>query len=143
MKYIKLFEEFKRDHPIEFIELLKLYAEASEFVTSVTKIAADETKMTFSIDTNIPGDYKPGKKMFKVFVPSNLNDSAYIDTYESGEKVLRTSIQPKGENKMYVMLMNYIEIAQLYNDGIIEKIVSRYKEIKSVDDIKNIIKGKQ
>jgi len=140
MKHLKLFEEFNPYTGKQFADKLKIYAEASIVTVSVSPYEFDENKIIFSIYTNIPGDYNAGNKVFKVSIPTNLVSKSYVETYEGGKEVLNTSLEPDGENDINDILLNYIEACELYDDSTTENIVDAYKEIKSPEDIKKIIK---
>ena len=141
MKYFKLFEEFNPYTGKEFIDKLRIYAEASPYAKKVTEIQADAGVFSFEIDTSIPADFgnEKGVKTFKVVVPMNITDVPYVDTYEDGKKVLHTSLEIKGENQIDLLLMNFIEATELYNDGSVQDIVDAYKTIKRPQDITQII----
>ena len=141
MKHFKLFEEFNPYSGSQFIDKLKIYADASPYAKKVTEIRADDGAFSFEIDTNIPAEFgnQKGFKSFKVVVPMNIQDMPYVDTFEDGKKVLHTSLEIKGENQIDLLLMNYIEATQLYNDGSIQDIVDAHKTIKTSQDITRII----
>ena len=141
MKHFKLFEEFNPYTGKEFIDKLRIYALASPYAKKVTEIKADEGAFSFEIHTNIPAEFSDenGDKTFIVVVPTNIKDTPYVDTFENGKKVLHTSIEIKGENEIDLLLMNYIEATQLFNDGSIQSIVDAHKTIKSPQDITRII----
>lgn len=141
MKHFKLFEEFNPYTGKEFIDKLRIYAEASPYAKKITQIKADAGVFSFEILTSIPAEFgaQKGVKTFRVVVPMNIKDIPYVDTYEDGKKVLHTSLEIKGENEIDLLLMNYIEATQLYNDGSVQDIVDAYKTIKSPQDITRII----
>lgn len=142
MKYFKLFEEFNPYTGKEFIDKLRLFAQGSSYVNSVSSIMADENVFSFEIDTSIPADFgdERGCKTFKVVVPMNIVDTPYVETYENGKKVLTASLEVKGENQIDLLLLNYLEATQLYNDAPVQDLVDNYKNIKTVKDIQRIIK---
>ncbi len=143
MKYIKLFEQFNPYTGKEFIDKLRIYAEASPYAKKITEIKADNDVFSFEIHTNIPADFgdQKGAKNFCVVVPMNIKDVPYVDTFENGEKVLHTALETKGENEIDLLLMNFIEATQLYDDGSVQDIVDAHKNIKSPQDITRIIKN--
>jgi len=139
MKHLKLFEEFNPYTGMSFAEKLCIYAEASEVATKVTPILKAKNSLSFKIMTSIPGDYNGGHKSFEVVIPTDIVNKAYVITYENDKKVLTTSLEPQNENDINDILMNYIEATQIYDDSSVENIVDAYNQIKSPDDIKNII----
>ena len=141
MKYFKLFEEFNPYTGKEFIDKLRIYAEASPYAKNVTEIKANAGSFSFEIETSIPADFgdQKGVKSFKVTVPINITDIPYVDTYENGKLVLHTALEIKGENEIDLLLLNFIEATALYNDGSIQDIVDAYKTIKTSQDITRII----
>ena len=140
MKYVKLFEEFNPYSGKQFADKLKIYAEAAECVKSVSPYTIENNLIVFDVYTNIPGDYKLGNKVFKVCIPTNIVSKAYVETYESGQKVFTTGLEPDHENDINDILYNYIEALELYDDTTIENLVDAYQSIKTVKDIQNIVK---
>lgn len=140
MKHLKLFEEFNPYTGRKFAQKLVIYAKASSIVRNVTPIKETPHDLSFEIHTNVPGDTKMGDKIFKVIIPDNYVDKAYVETYEGGEKVFTASLEPDGENDINDILMNYIEATELYDDSAIEKIVDAYRNIDSPDDIKRLVR---
>jgi len=152
MKHLKLFEEFNPYHDgaqtknfnpytgKQFADKLKIYAEASEVTKSISPYEFDENLIIFNIFTNIVGDYNPGKKVFKVSITVDMVSKSYVDTYESGKHVLRSSLEPDTENDIDDILLNYIEACGLYDDSTTENVVDAYKTVTCADDIKKIIK---
>lgn len=141
MKHLKLFEEFNPYTGKQFADKLRIYAEASELTKSVSPYKFVENTIIFNIYTDIPGDYNNGNKVFKVSIPTDIVSKSYVDTYEDGKHVLRTSLEPETENDINNILLNYIEVCGLYDDSSIENIVDAYEKISSIEDIKRIIKN--
>ncbi len=138
MKYIKLFEEFNPYTGKQFVDKLRIYAEASIITKSVSPCTFTNNTISFDINTSIPGDYNKECKMFRVLIPIDTVSKSYVDTYEGSKKVFRTSLEPDSENDINNILLNYIEACQLYDDSFIESVVDAYKTITCPDDIKNI-----
>jgi hypothetical protein len=141
MKHLKLFEEFNPYTGKQFADKLKIYAEASIVTKSVSPYELNGNMIIFDIYTSIPGDYNTGNKIFKVSIPVDTVSKSYVDTYESGKKVLRTSLEPGDENDINNILLNYIEACELYDDSSTENIVDAYKTVTGVEDIKKIIRN--
>lgn len=141
MKHFKLFEEFNPYSGSQFIDKLKIYADASPYAKKVTEIKANTGSFSFEIETSIPADFgdQKGVKSFKVTVPTNMIDVPYVDTYENGKLVLHTTLEIKGENEIDLLLLNFIEATALYNDGSIQDIIDAHKTIKTSQDITQII----
>jgi hypothetical protein len=143
MTYFKLFEEFNPYTGKEFVEKLKLFAQGSPYAKSVSSVRVDNDVFFFTIETDIPADHNGDEKTFKVVVPMNIKDVPYVETIENGKMTMKASLETKGENQIDLLLMNFIEAAQLYDDGIIDNLIAHYKEIKSVQDIARIIKTQE
>lgn len=140
MKYIKLFEEFNPYTGKVFAEKMRLYAEASEYVVNVSKITELTDAVSFTISTEIPTDFQPtGKKTFKVIIPTDIENTPYVETYENNKLVLTTSLEAKGENDIELILINFIEATGLFDDTVIQAIVDKHDKIKTVADIKHLI----
>ena len=141
MGHFKLYEEFNPYTGKAFIEKLRLYALASDSTKKVTPVVVGKGILSFNIETTIPADFQPtGVKSFEVIVPTNIKDSPYVETYENGKLVLTTSIEVENENEIDLILINFIEATQLYNDGPIQDIVDAVDRVKTPKDIKDIIK---
>ena len=150
MKHVKLFEQFIEEPSEsahlhtgkEFIDKMKIYADASKIPTSVSEITVSGDHYTFTIETDIPGFFSNnGKTSYKVFVPlSVVRKIPYVVTIEDGKEVLTTSLEISGENKMNILLYNYIEATNLYDDHFITMLVNRNKDVKTADDVKKFIK---
>ena len=139
MRHFKLFEEFNPYTGKVLIEKMKLYAEASEYVAKITPVVSEDDKLSFKIITKIPAEFETtGTKTFKIIVPTNA-DKPYVETYENDKLVLTTSIEIKGEDDVDLILINYIEATQLYDDSIAQAIVDKHDKIKTIQDIRHII----
>lgn len=139
MVHVKLFEEFNSYSAINFAKKLKIYAEASDVVESVSSIEEDSGKLSFSISTNLPGDKFKGRKFFVVVIPMNKTSDVSVETFVDNKSEIKVSLEPKGENDINEILMNFIEACSLYNDAVIEMIVDAYNKINSPADIKKLI----
>ena len=150
MKHIKIFEQFIKETPKdehrhtgrEYAEKMRIYAEASDVPTVVTPIKKEEGSFTFSIATDIPGFFTDkGKTTYKVVVPEICIEKVpYVITMEDGEETLKTSLEISGENKMNILLYNFIEATNLYDDHFITAIVNRNHSALTSEDIRKFVK---
>jgi len=136
-RFVKLFEKFSDG--MTFIEKMKIFAEASEVPTSVGGIKREGNGAYFFIETKLPGDFQSGTKTFKVIVPFNRS-KPHIIVYENNKKVSDDTLEAKGDDEK-VIFMNYIEITQLFEDPVIEKIVDKFRTVNSPQDVKKLIKS--
>lgn len=142
MKYFKLYEEFNQTDGKKFIEKLTIYAKGGRDVKKVSSVKKNEYgEYYFEISTTQPGDFVIGaKKSFRVYVPTNIKNFPYVDTYEAGRRVFNASLEPKGENDPELILINFIEATNLYDDSVTQDLADAYEKITTVEDITKIIK---
>jgi hypothetical protein len=142
MKYFKLYEEFNQTEGKKFVEKLVIYSKAGRDVTKVSSVKKNEYgDYYFEFSTTQPGDFViGGKKSFRVYVPTNIKDFPYVDTYEGGRRVFNASLEPKGEHDPKLILINFIEATNLYDDSVTQDLADAYEKVNSVEDVKNIIK---
>lgn len=144
MSRFKLFEEFNPYSGLELAKKLHLYAEASSNVKYVTSIIEKEKTFEFVIHTNNRADFVDnGFKVLKVEIPFSDVYKAEVVTFEGEpkdlKKVLTTSIEIPGEDNLEVILLNYLEAANLYDDSDVQRLIDDCKKIKNVQDIKKIV----
>lgn len=140
-KYVELYEEFNSYGGFEFVNKLVIYAKASEYVKDVSEISTESSFLKFIIFSTIPADN--GKLTnFEVSVPIHAIDDIKIKTVVDTVIIRTDKVSPSHENERDVILVNFIEICNLYNDSVVTSIVDAYDSIKNPEDIKNIIKGK-
>ena len=144
MPRFKLFEEFNPYTGLELSKKLHLFARGSESVIRVTEIDQEEKVFVFKIYTNIPANVaEDGEKIFRVEIPFSQVEGARIITYDSkagSKKEFETAIEVDGENDLNVILMNFLEATQLYDDSSVQNLVDSSKHIHTIEDIKRIIK---
>jgi hypothetical protein len=140
LKYVKLFEEFNRLTGKTFVDKLRIYAEASDAVIKMYPTKNIDGNYVFSIDSNIPAENGDGKKSFLVKVPTDVVSRVSVTTYVGKNEVFSANLEPDGENDITVILKNFIEAAQLYDDNMIESLVDAYNSIHTVSDIHKILK---
>lgn len=134
---IEKFDSYTRK---QFAEKLKMYAEASSKVLDVSPIVKRRENLTFYIHTELPGDVDGTNKIFLVIIPLNKNEKLRVKTFEGNKQVMEASLEPRGEKTIDSVLINFIEATELYDDTVIQFITDRYKEIRTPEDIKKIIK---
>ena len=128
-------------NPRTVIDMLKVYADASTKKTHVTPINSDGKFYTFTIETNIPGDTVEGSyKSYKVMIDKGDLTNSLVETWEDGKMVFKTTLEVDGERDMSVILTNFIEAAELYDDTSAGYIVDARDKVKNPDDIKRMIK---
>ena len=136
MIHVKLFEEFNLYSIKKLVDKLRIYAEASDVATSVSSIKDHDSKLSFSIFTNLPGDKFDGNKSFVITVS---REGITVETFIENKSEIKVSLEPAGENDIHTILINFIEATSLYNDGIIEAIVDAHKNVNTPSDIKKIL----
>jgi hypothetical protein len=141
MKHFKLFEEFNKLTGKKFIDKLRLYAEASPVSKKVSPIRLTSNDYLFDIVSNIPAENSSGEKTFLIKVPTDIVSKVLVTTYVEGKEVFSQNLEPDGENDIDVILRNFIEAAQLYDDTIIETIIAAHDKVHTVNDIHNLIKN--
>lgn len=139
----KLYEEFNPYSPTELAEKLRIFALASPAVTSVSEIKKGGS-LVFYIFTNLPPDSQTsGTKTYKVVIPRGSLENSRVTTLEgpkdNQKEDFRTSIEIVGENDIQVILLNFLEATDLYDDNVIEDLVDSAEEIENTEDIKKII----
>lgn len=137
-KHFKLFEEFNPYTGRELAEQMRIFALGSATAKKVSSIRQEEDFFVFTIHTSQLGEN--GKIDYKIFVPYSQMAKAKVATYEKGKEVFTAGIEIRGENDLHVILLNYIEAANLYDDSVIEQLVDHHQDIHSASDIKRIIK---
>ena len=140
----KLFEEFNPYTGAELARKLRIYAEASESTTGVSEISEVGKDFVFDIFTNLPPDSQTtGTKTYRVKIPYSQIEKARVITMEGpkgDQKVtFNTSIEINGENDLEVILLNFLEATNLYDDNVIQDIVDAAENIENVEDIKKIV----
>ena len=140
MKHFKLFEEFNLLTGKNFVEKLRTYAMGSSVPDSVSPVKEEEHAYTFLIVTSLPAENANGTKTFLVKVPVT-SDNVTVSTYVNDSLVFSEDLEPENENDINVILTNFIEAAQLYDDTQVEKLVSSHNSIKTPQDIHTLIHG--
>ncbi len=143
MSRFKLFEEFNPYTGLELAKKFRLFALASDIVTHASEIKQKNKVFVFDIFTSIPTDgEKDGIKVFRVEIPFSQMEKARILTYNDKQKSeeFETSIEVRGENDLNVILTNFLEATQLYDDSNIQNLVDSSKNIHTIEDIKTILK---
>lgn len=140
MKHIKLFEEFNPYTGKELAEKLKMFSDASDSVNSVSPITQTEKDFMFTIDSKIPVENGKGNKKFQVFIPFSQIEKARVLTIENGKQTFSTDIEIKNENDLQVILMNFIEATQIFNDGVVDELVYNASKLNTVSAVKKMVK---
>ena len=140
----KLFEEFNPYTGAELAKKLRIYAEASDSTTSVSDVHEVGKDFIFDIFTNLPPDSQTtGTKTYRVKIPFSQIEKARVITLEGpkdDQKItFNTSIEIDGENDLEVILLNFLEATNLYDDNVIQDIVDAATKIENVEDIKKMI----
>ena len=120
-------------------QILHTYAEASPVSVEVTPITVDKNCWTFRIFTDIPSDNSPGRKNFVVVICQPLVNS-YVDIMDNDRKVSKVTLEALSDHNTEIILRNFIEIAELYDDPIIQHIISDHKSITSPDQIRKMLR---
>ena len=134
----KIWESFSQGCE-KIAQILHTYAEASPVSRNVTPITIDRNRFVFTIFTDIPSDNSNGRKNFRIVVCKPIVDS-YAEILDNDKVISKVSLEAKTDDDTEVILKNFIEIAELYDDPIIQHIISDHKNITSPDQIKKMIK---
>ena len=145
MKHVKLFEQFNPYDPLEIIHKFRILAEGSGCVRFCTDIEKVGHWYQFFAHTNVNSHFEDnGYKIFKVKVHDTEFHLTKVEFYEGkkGEmkKVLSTDIEIEGENNLDVIIINYLEVTQMYDDTLVQNLVDCFHKIKSVKDIQRLTK---
>jgi hypothetical protein len=120
-------------------EKFHIFAKASEVPTKVTDLEEKRGNYTFEIYTKLPHDIATdGDKSFVIVVPKELSKIPYVETYEGKRKVLTTKLETTNEDLIKIMLMDFIEATELFDDPLIQNIVDKHQEVKNPDDVKRL-----
>ena len=120
-------------------QILHTYAEASPVSIEVTPISKDQGRYSFKIFTDIPSDNSQGRKNFFVAICQPISNS-YVEILDDDRVITKVSIEAKTDRNTEVILKNFIEIAELYDDPIIQHIIADHKNITSPGQIEKMIR---
>lgn len=115
-----------------------MFAEASKIPLSVSKIETYKNMMFFDILTNLPGDYIDHKKKFKVVFP--ISGKPLVEVHE-GPKVITHEIESDGKKDTQSIFLNFVEITELFDDPVIQKLADNFNKVQNVNQIKQLIKN--
>jgi hypothetical protein len=138
MKHVKLFEEFNPYTGEELAKKLRMLASASDVVVKVSPITQEKKDFVFTLNTKLKGD--SGNLDYKVFIPFSQIEKARVVTLQKGKKTFSANIEIADENDIDIILTNFIETTQLFDDSQVEEIIENFKKLNSVDDIKKLLK---
>lgn len=144
-RYVTMFEDYNPYSSKELAKKFLLYAQASDVPEEVTSLRKVNEDYSFQIFTNLPSDKRNfGRKLFEVIVPSDTQQSK-VKVYEGNKEKgyafsLETPLEVTGENNLEVILTNFIEATQLFDDNVTEDVVRMCKEVSSPEEIAKIAK---
>ena len=121
-------------------KILHTYAEASPVSIEVTPIKVDQNCWNFRVFTNIPSDNSSGHKNFNVMICYPVVDS-YVEILDDDKKISKVTLEALTDHSIEIILKNFIEIAELYDDPIIQHIISDHKSITSPDQIRKMLRA--
>jgi hypothetical protein len=138
-----MFEDFNPYSSKEIAEKLHMYAEASAIPTEVSPVRKKGEDYSFQIFTKTPSDKRNfGHKLYVVEIPADVQASRVVTFEGSREKGYTksedTTLEVVGENDIVVILTNYIEACQLFDDNIVAEIVAACKRVTSEEEIEKI-----
>lgn len=142
-RYVTMFEDFNPYSSKELAEKLIMYANASSVPKEVSPLRKVKEDYSFQIFTELPSDKRNfGHKLFVVEIPSDTQASKVV-TYEGSKEKgyamsLETTLEVMGENDLDVILTNFIEATELFDDNVITELVSACKKISSIEEIEKI-----
>jgi hypothetical protein len=143
---IKNFQDFLNESrsildPKTIAEKFHIFATASEVPVKVTDLEEKAGNYTFEIFTNLPHDMaESGDKEFVVVVPKDSTKVPYVETYEGRKKVLTTRLETEAEDLIKILLTDFIEATELFDDPFIQTITDKHQEIKTAEDVKRLNK---
>lgn len=117
-----------------------MFSAASDSVKSVSDITQEKKDFIFTIDSKMPSENGNGTKKFKVFIPFSQIEKARVVTIEDGKTTFSTDIEIKNENDLQVILINFIEATQIFNDGAVEELVNHASKLNTVAEVKKMVK---
>ena len=118
--------------------ILRTYAQASPVATEVTPLTRDQDSIAFRVFTDIPSDNFSGNKNFYVVVKHTVSNS-YVEIMDDEKEITKVSLEAKAEHNTEVIIRNFIEIAELYDDPIIQHIISKHRNVSSPEDIQKLL----
>ena len=143
---IKNFQDFLNESrsvldPKTLAEKFHMFARASEVPVKVTDIEEKDGNYIFVISTNLPHDIaEDGNKEFIVVVPKDLKKIPYVETYEGKRKVLTTHLETAEEDLTKILLTDFIEATELFDDPLIQTITDKHQEVKTPEDVMRLNK---
>lgn len=145
MKHVKLFEQYNPYDSLELIRKFRILAEGSENVRFCTPIDKVGEWYQFFAHTNVRSFFEDkGWRSFKVKIHESKLYLSKVEYYEGEKgdmkKVLSSDIEIKGENDLDVIVVNYLEVTELYDDTVVQNLVDDFHKIKSVKDIHTILR---
>jgi len=146
VSHFKLFEEFNPFSSKELAVKLKLYADGSGNTRFTTPIKRNGEYYEFMIHTNDRSEFvDEGFKVYKVRVHCNKIEDLEVITYEgeagNRKRVRTSSLEISGENDLEVILINYFEVTQIYDDTTVRILVDNCHKIKTQEDIDDLLKS--
>jgi hypothetical protein len=155
LTHVKLFEEFSNDtiqtkqnnvkepapNPFDakkIFKLLILLTKGSSSTKNISKIKKEGNKIFFTFLTDQPNDDMNDLLKFKVSMESTIS-SITVQTFDGKKQIATSNLEITGENDIEVIVNNYLDFTNIYNDGPINSIVNNVLSIHSVSDIKKII----
>jgi hypothetical protein len=138
MRYLQLFEEFNPYTGEELAKKLRMLASASDVVSKASPITQEKKDFVFMLNTKLKGDH--GNLDYKVFIPFSQIEKARVVTFQNGKQTFSANIEVANENDIDIILTNFIETTQLFDDTQVGEIIENYKKLNSVEDVKKLLK---
>lgn len=144
-KYVTMFEEFNPYSNKELAEKLFLFAQASDVPDEVTPLRKVSGDYVFQIFTAIPSDKRDfGHKMFYVEIPEDIQLTTVLVYEGSKEKGFtledEVPLEINGEQDLEVILTNFFEITEIFDDNVIEELVQSCKKLNTVEEVTKLVK---
>ena len=160
MNRFLLFEEFRKLNAVQtkqnkvkepapnpfdskkVFRLLNLLAKASPNTKHITEIKTVADTSAFAFQSTQPDDTMKKLLTYKVSMDNASDDpisSIEVITDDGTHRIAKSGVEIKGENDIEVIVNNFIDFTNLYNDGPINSITNVILDINSVEQIKKII----
>lgn len=126
-------------NPKELCEKFHLFAQASESVSKVSAIRKEDGDYVFDIKSTQPNDDMTSVLCYIVRVPHNRISGITVTTTINSKETFHSTIEIPDENNLNVILDNYLEACDLYNDAPVDDLVLQATKLHTVAQVKAVV----